>query len=109
VASGKKRPDGVARAKGRAQGLSAEADAKAQMYLDRAPRCTVCGNQMASYGRTTHFLCDPTAVEGRSCICREDCTRRVYGDGPTPCDNACEVCRILRGQVHRSSKSKSPG
>lgn len=39
--------------------LIAASNAKAKHYLETAPRCDVCGKQVASPGRTRHYLCDP--------------------------------------------------
>jgi hypothetical protein len=65
-----------------------------------AKRCDVCGGPMVVGQRGRHYVCDPESMVGRRCVCAPGCTGELVGDGPTPCDAACEPCRLMRNRLH---------
>lgn len=83
----------------RARRVIAAAEARAAEFLERAPRCDVCGKQMA-VKRARHSSCEPGSLAGLRCTCREGCTDKAWGDQGT-CDPACQPCKIMRGKVYR--------
>lgn len=106
------RTEGWAEQHGRPQRpLAGEQDdrakAAAQHWLDTAPRCVVCGSQMAYRGSDRHFLCEPRSIVGRPCTCPPGCTTTRVGDGDRPCDPECHPCRINRGTIPDRPKGKT--
>ena len=77
---------------------SDEADQRAADYLATAPRCDVCGGQVATRGRTRHHSCDPATLAGKVCTCPAGCSDTHWGNGPKPCDTDCRPCRIMAGK-----------
>lgn len=66
------------------------------------PRCTVCGGAITyAVKRTKHYACDPDVMIGKRCSCAPGCTDQVVGDAGR-CDPQCEVCRVMKGRLHKS-------
>lgn len=63
----KRKADGPPDAVAKTRRAIAEGRARADHYLKNAPRCDVCGSQVASPGRTRHYSCDPD-FGGRSSV-----------------------------------------
>lgn len=93
-------PPEVNTAVAKARQAQRESEQRAREFQATAPRCTVCGQLIATRGRTKHFLCDAESTAGKACVCAPGCTDQRYGDGRVPCDVACVPCRLQRGQLY---------
>lgn len=69
----------------------------AQEFMEKARRCDICGERIAARGRSRHSTCEPGSLAGKVCVCRGDCTDKVWGDQGT-CVPECEPCQIMRGK-----------
>lgn len=99
-------PEVVREAHSRVRNAQLASEERARQFLATAPRCDVCGQQMAFRGRPRHFLCEQDAMEGKVCICPPDCTKDRWGDGARRCDPECVPCRIMRGRVYEPPRKR---
>ena len=51
--------DPWAKTRAKTDRIIAESQARAAHFLKTAPRCDVCGSQIASPGRKRHYTCEP--------------------------------------------------
>lgn len=83
----------------------AKAESRADRFLHTAPTCSVCRGQIASPGRTKHYLCDTGTLIGKACSCPTGCSTTRWGNGPTPCDPNCLPCRQMKGGKFKTKRS----